>query len=89
VSVEISCIHLIIYRCFKQQSEGRIYINYNCVREILRRRLHKFPKAIHYKVLKEMEDYGLIKRNGNSRNIIYELTGGNKDNEINQYTDLI
>jgi hypothetical protein len=89
VVVNISCIHLIIYRCFKQEVNGRIYINYDCVREILRRRLHKFPRAIHYKVLKEMEELKLIKRNGNSRSIIYELTGGDKDKAINQYMDVI
>lgn len=87
--VNISCLHLIIYRCFKQEVNGRVWINYDCVREILRRRLHKFPKAIHYQVLKEMEDLKLIKRNGNSRCIVYELTGGDKDKEVNQYVDII
>jgi len=86
---KISCIHLIIYKCFKQQAEGKIYLNYDSIREILRRRLHKFPRAIHYVFLKEMEEYHLIKRNGNSRNIVYELTGGDKDKLINQYVDIV
>ena len=86
---KISCIHLTIYKCFKQQAEGRIWINYDCVREILRRRLHKFPKPLHFVFLKEMEELKLIKRNGNSRSIVYELTGGDKDKLLNQYGDVI
>ena len=81
---KIPCIYLIIYRIFKIEANGRIYLDYSCIREILRRRLHKFPKPIHYEVLKDMEELGLIKRLGNTKNIKYELTGKNIDKLINK-----
>jgi len=82
-------MHLLIYRLFKIKANGRIYINYNCVREILRRRFHKIPHQLYPVFLKEMEKLKLVKRHGNSRCITYEFIGGDKDKSINQYMDLI
>ena len=81
-------LHLIIYKCMKQKSSIR-FVNHDVVREILHRRLHKIPHPGHTATLKEMEALLLIKRNGNSRNIYYELTGGDKDKLINQDIDVV
>ena len=79
--------YLFLYRLFKQKSNGRIFISFHCVREILNRRLHKIPRALHYEFLKEMENYDLIKRLGspNGKNIKFELTGKNRDKLLNQF----
>ena len=82
-NIEISKIHLSIYKIMKSNSNGNIFISYDCVREIMNRLLAKFPKTIHYSTLKEMESFGLIKKYGNKRSLIYELVGGNIDNSIN------
>lgn len=84
---DIPCIHLFIYRMFKEKVNGRIYIPFHLVREIMRRRLHKIPRVLHYEILKEMENYNLIRRIGsdNGKNIIFELTGKDKEKILNQY----
>jgi hypothetical protein len=88
MQANISCIHLFIYKVFKEKAEGRLFIPFHSVREVLRRRLHKIPRPLHYTFLKEMEGYNLIKRAGslNGKNIHYELTGGDADKKLN--TDL-
>ena len=81
----IPCVYLFIYRIFKLKSNGKIFINHAVIREVLRRRLHKIPRSLHYEVLKEMEDYGLIKRIGHTKNIQYELLGKDIDKLLNQF----
>jgi len=83
----IPCIYLFIYKIFKLKSNGRIFIRYEDVREILRRRLHKIPHCLHYEFLKEMENHNLIKRIGshNGKNIKFELVGGDIDRYLNQF----
>jgi len=80
-----SYIHTFLYKIFKEEAKSN-FLTYHEIREILRRRLHKFPRYIHNKVLKEMEGGvivipPLVKRMGskNGRNIYYELTGKNID----------
>jgi hypothetical protein len=81
--------HLIIYKVLKAEAKGKVYLSYDIVREILHRRFFALPKWSHHNFLKEMEDLGLIKRNGNTKSIFYELTGGDKDKLINQFVDII
>ncbi len=73
----------------KERAEGRIFISYAVVREILRRRFFHIPKPINQVVLKEMQEHKLIKRIGNTRDIKYELTGGDIDKLLNQYISFI
>ena len=81
----IPCVYLFIYRIFKTKSNGRIFISHAAIREVLRRRLHKIPRILHYEVLKEMEKYNLIKRVGHTKNIQYELLGKDIDKLLNQF----
>ena len=83
--------YLILYQLFKKKVGNRIFIDYHCVREIMRRRLHKFPKVWHYEFLKEMEKHELIKRIGstNGKNIKFELIGGNIEIILNQFNPII
>ncbi len=78
------------YRYIKEEAGNRIFIPYHNMREIMRRRFHKFPKVLHYQILKDLEYFGLIKRTGsmNGKNIIYELTGKDKDRILNKYLNL-
>ena len=80
--------YIILYGLFKQKAEGRIYIDFQSVREIMRRRLHKIPRCFHYVFLKEMEFHNLIKRIGsrNGKNIKFELVGGDIDKCLNQFS---
>ena len=82
---KIPCIYLFIYKIFKSKAEGKIFISYETIREVLRRRLHKIPRCLHYEVLKEMEKYNLIKRVGHTKNIQYELLGKDIDRLLNQF----
>lgn len=78
--------HLFIYREFKKHSLNNLFIDFDCVREILRRRQHKIPQILRYSFLKELENpLGLIRRVGSSRNIRFELIGKDIDNLLNQY----
>lgn len=83
-----SYIHTFLYKLFKEEAKTN-FVSYHEIREILRRRLHKIPRYIHYKILNEMEGKTinippLIKRMGscNGRNIYYELTGKNIDKSL-------
>jgi hypothetical protein len=80
------CIHLEIYKMFKEKAQGRNYLDYSTIREILRRRFHEIRRPLHYVFLKEMEEIGLIKRNGNTKNIRYELTGKDIYKLLNKYS---
>jgi hypothetical protein len=80
--------YVTLYKFFKQKANGRNYLPYNCIRDILHRNLHSFPRVLQYTYLKEMEFHKLIKRNGNSREIIYELIGGDIDNIIRNDLDI-
>ena len=75
---------LFLYKLFKQKSRGK-FITFHSVREIMRRRLHKIPRILHYEFLKDMEAHKLIKRNGsiNGKNIHFELIGGDVDKQLN------
>lgn len=86
VKDKIPCVYLFIYKVFKDKADGKIYVNFNCIREIMRRRLHKIPRKLHYEILKEMEELKLIKRFGskNGKNIKYELTGKGVEKKLNQ-----
>lgn len=84
-----SCIHLLVYRILKEKANGRTFISYDCVREVMHRRFNKVPRPLHYILLKEMEELGLIKKNGNTRCIVYELTGGKRDHVLNQHIGLV
>lgn len=66
-------------------------IEYHRVREILNRRFgkHEIPKKLHYVFLKEMEEFGLIKKIGNTSSLRFQLVAGNIDNSINQYLSFI
>lgn len=107
--------YIYLYKLFKQKSNNRIFISFHCVREVMRRRLHKIPRCLHYIFLKEMEQLKLIKRVGSqngknisyltngeglknltekeiddiietiSKNIKFELVGGDIDNLLNQF----
>jgi hypothetical protein len=84
-------VYLATYRYIKEETKGQIFIHYNALREILRRRFHKFPKALHYQIIKDMEYMGLIKRTGslNGKNIIFELTGKDKDKLIYRFLNVV
>ena len=79
--------YIFLYRLFKQKSTNRVFITFHCVREVMRRRLHKIPRCLHYEFLKEMENHNLIKRIGsqNGKNIKFELIGGDIDKCLNQF----
>jgi predicted transcriptional regulator len=84
-----SCLHLLIYKHFKQKASGRMFINYSCAIEIMRRRFREIPRALHYETLHEMEELGLIRRTGNTNSIKFELIGKNRDNKINKYLGVV
>jgi len=79
--------YLFLYKLFKLKTNGRIYISFHCVREIMNRRLHKIPRVLHYEFLKEMEHFQLIKRLGstNGKNIMFELIGKDLDKKLNKF----
>lgn len=52
--------------------------------EIMRRRLHKFPKRMHYEIIKELEELKLIKKLGMTNNIQYEILGKDIDKLLNK-----
>ena len=83
-------VYLATYRYIKEEAHGQIFVHYDTMREILRRRFHKFPKALHYEILRNLEYFGLIKRTGsiNGKNIIYELTGKDKDKFVYKFLNL-
>lgn len=82
---KIPCLYLFIYKIFRIKSNGKIFVSHATIREVLRRRLHKIPRVLHYEVLKEMEGYKLIKRIGNTKNLKYELLSKNKDKLLNRF----
>jgi hypothetical protein len=82
---KIPCVYLFIYKIFKQKANGNIWISYSCVKEILHRKFYVLPRQLHYVFLKEMEEFKLIKKHGNTKEIKYELLSGNFDKLLNQY----
>lgn len=53
------------------------------LRGVLKRRFHLIPHCLYIDIIREMEELRLIKRYGNTKNIKYELTGGDVDKELN------
>mgnify|MGYP003131687728 CR=1 FL=1 len=76
----IPSIYLFLYREMKKKSNGRMFITYGCVKELLNRRLSKIPKSVHYIILNEMEELELIKKIGPKENRIIELTHNDPKN---------
>ena len=64
-----------MYRIFKEKVNGKGFIEYGLIKEILRRRLHEIRRELHYRFLNEMEELKLIRRYGNTKSIKYELIG--------------
>ena len=79
--------YLFLYKLFKQKANGKIFISFSCIREVMRRRLHKIPRVLHYEFLKEMQNHKLIRKVGslNGKNIKFELIGKDIDKLLNNY----
>jgi len=65
------------------------FISHDSVRCILRRRLPKFPRTLHYVAIKELEQLKLIKKIGNTISLKYELIGRDADKLLNQHISVI
>jgi hypothetical protein len=67
----------------RQKARRGVFISYRCVKEILRRRLSKIPRILHYQMIKELENLQLLKRVGNSKKFYnFELTANNIDKSL-------
>jgi hypothetical protein len=83
---EYPLLYLFLYRQIKEKSEGRPFISHANLMEVMRRKLHKIPRELHYVVVAELEELHLIKKLNKSA---YEVTGGNIDKILNDHLCII
>lgn len=82
---EVPILYLFLYTSIKKKATREMYISHVDIMEIIRRRLLRFPKYVHYLVLKEMEELELIKKLGNTSSLSYELIGKRIEHLLKHY----
>lgn len=70
-------------------SANKFYITYAEAKEVLNRRLYKIPKKLYPEVLKEMENYKLLKKHWRRSLQMFQFTAQNVDKYLNQFSSLI
>ena len=78
--------YLWIYQKIRKKSNGRIYIPYSMILEIIKRSIPWTPRRLYYPIIKDMESLKLLKRIDKRK---YELIGGLADSYLNQFDDPI
>ena len=78
---EIPLIYIYIYIKIKKNLVGTPFVRPSYLLEILKRTC-KIPKVLHYPILKEMAEFGLIKRLNNQ---LWEVLNNNCDEKIKKY----
>ena len=82
-SLECPVIYLYLYKLIKEKAHRgthfNMYINHQCLLEILHRRFNKLPRVIIYEIIKELEELNLIKKIGATNSLKYEIIGKDKD----------
>jgi len=87
-SIFYPIVYLFIYRDIRLKSNKRPYVTHRCLLEILRRRFYKIPKRLHYVIIKDMEELKLIKKEGVTNKIRYEILAKDIDKLLNQYLSI-
>lgn len=81
-SKEIPIFYLFIYRHLRKKANGRPFITHTNLFEILKRVLNKVPNPLKYEVIRELEEFNLIKKINKRK---YQLTGGRSDLKLNKF----
>lgn len=69
---QVPILYLWIYK--KLVDRGNYLITHRKLKEILRRTIHQIPKPLHIKIIREMEEYGLIENvNKDKRSFTYRV----------------
>ena len=84
---KVPFLYIFIYKLIKEKSGNNLSISYKTLRELFRRRFNKIPHLYHPIILDEMEVFGLLKKIGNKKNLIYELLGKEADKLLNTFTE--
>ena len=87
--ITIPILYLFIYSKIREKATHGIQICHSDLKEIMRRRLHKIPRHLHYIIIKEMEELKLIKKVGNTKNLKYICVGKDIDKCLSQYGPII
>lgn len=77
--------HVYIYSKIKEKAKISPYVRPKMILEELKR-ICRVPKTLHYPILKQMEEEGLIKRVNHQK---YEFTTDDKDERIKELNKLI
>jgi hypothetical protein len=84
---KVPSLYLFIYQALKSMSSNKFFISYAEAKEVLNRRLYKIPKKLHIVVLKEMEEYKLIKKFGeNVKCLRYKFLAQEVEKFINNHS---
>ncbi len=78
---EIPLIYIYIYLKFKKNLKGTPFVRPSYLLEILKR-VCKIPKVLHYPILEEMDNFGLIKRINKQ---LWEVLNNNCTKKIKKY----
>lgn len=83
---DIPCIYLFIGQALLEKSKrGYNCITHDCIRESLRRRFYHIPNKFHNKIIKELIEFKLIIKRGNTRSIVYEILDAKEiDKKLNK-----
>lgn len=84
---KIPFLYIFIYKLIKEKSGNNLSVSYKTLRELFRRRFNKIPHLYYTIILDEMEFFGLLKKIGNKKNLIYELLGKDADKLLNNFIE--
>jgi len=71
-----------IYQKIKKRANGRVFVPYATILEIIKRSIPWTPRVLYYPIIKDLERYNLLRRVDKKK---YEIIGGNADLSLNKY----
>jgi len=87
----IPCVYVFIYQALKDGAENKFYISYDYAKKVLSRRFYRLPRqrSFHYLILKELEEFKLIKKVGGKNCMKFEFVGEDAEVLLRQYQSFL
>lgn len=83
---DVPCLYLFLYQALLSLSSSKFFITYSEAKEVLNRRLYKIPKKLYPQVLRDMENYNLLKTLGAKNSLRFEFLEEDVAKMLNNYT---
>ena len=81
----VPILYLFVYKSLKEGALNKFYISYSSAKKVLKNRFYRIPHNLHYVILKELGELGLLKKIGGKNCMKFEFTGQDAEKLLNQY----